>query len=195
MTQIFDEAGDVIPVTVLSAEPNVVTQVMSQGNTGKHAVQVGVGARRLKTVSKSVQGHTKGLKQVFKKLQEFKVAEPKFTVGDKLDVTQFSVGELVKVSGTTKGRGYQGVVKRHKFHGQPASHGHKDQLRKSGSIGAGGVQRVFKGMRMAGHMGDVQLTVKNLKVVKVDAEKQELYVCGAVPGARNSFLAVYQPKS
>ncbi|EKD76573.1 MAG: 50S ribosomal protein L3 [uncultured bacterium] len=192
MTQIYNETGNVVPVTVLSAQPNVVTQVKSNDETGKHAVQVGVGKRRLVTVSKAVQGHTKGLKQVFKKLQEFKVVEAKYVVGDKLDVTQFTVGERVKVTGTNKGRGFQGVVKRHHFHGQPASHGHKDQLRKSGSIGAGGVQRVFKGVRMSGQMGNKQLTVVNLKVAKIDSEKQELYLCGAVPGARNSFMAIYQ---
>lgn len=192
MTQIYDETGNVIPVTVLAAQSNVVTQVKSNAETGKHSVQVGVGQRREKTVSKSVQGHTKGLKQVFKKLQEFKIADSKLNVGDKVELTQFAVGDRVKVTGTNKGRGFQGVVKRHQFHGQPASHGHKDQLRKSGSIGAGGVQRVFKGVRMAGHMGNARLTVANLQVVKVDTEKQELYVRGAVPGARNSFLALYQ---
>jgi large subunit ribosomal protein L3 len=192
MTQIFDDTGNVVPVTVLAATPNVVTQVMPNDKTGKPAVQVGYGMRRAKTVSKSVQGHTKGLNQTFRKLQEFKVTEPKFAVGDKLDVTQFTVGERVKVTGTNKGRGFQGVVKRHGFHGQPASHGHKDQLRKSGSIGAGGVQRVFKGVRMSGQMGNASLTVANLKVAKVDTEKNQLYVRGAVPGARNSFLAIYQ---
>lgn len=193
MTQLFDDSGNVVPVTVLAAEPNVITQVKTSEQDGYVAVQVGVGERRAKTVSKAVVGHTKGLNKIFRKLTEFRVADPaNYKVGDTVAAAQFSEGEKVKVSGISKGRGFQGVVKRHGFHGQPASHGHKDQLRASGSIGAGGVQRTFKGLRMAGHMGDSSVTVANLKVIKVDADKNELYLRGAVPGANRAFVRIYQ---
>jgi len=192
MTQLFDDAGTVFPVTVVSVPSNVVTQVKTKDKEGYSAVQVGYGVRRAKTVSKSVQGHTKSAGGVFAKLSEFLVAEPTVKVGDKVEVSQFVVGEKVKISGLSKGRGFQGVVKRHGFHGQPSSHGHKDQSRKSGSIGAGGVQRVFKDLRMSGRMGHNQVTVANLKVVKVDTATNELFLGGAVPGARNSVIAIYQ---
>lgn len=192
MTQVYDDAGNVVPVTVLTASPNTVTQLKTKEHEGYAAVQVGMGQRRLKRATKSVAGHTKGLNTVFAALKEFRVAEPTMQVGDSVTVQQFTAGDRVKVIGTSRGRGFQGVVKRHGFHGQPASHGHKDQLRKSGSIGAGGVQRVFKGVRMAGHMGSARVTVANLKVIKVDTEQNELYVQGAVPGVRNSLLTVYQ---
>ena len=193
MTQLFDESGNVVPVTILAAEPNVVTQIKTVEKDGYVAVQVGVGERRAKTVSKAVIGHTKAQNKVFRKLTEFRLADvSSYKVGDNVAAAQFTVGEKVKVSGVSKGRGFQGVVKRHGFHGQPASHGHKDQLRASGSIGAGGVQRTFKGLRMAGHMGDGSVTVANLKVVKVDADKNELYLRGAVPGARHAFVWIYQ---
>ncbi|MBI4407266.1 MAG: 50S ribosomal protein L3 [Candidatus Kerfeldbacteria bacterium] len=193
MTQVFDEAGNVVPVTVLAAEPNIVTQVKTADKDGYVAVQVGVGERRAKTVSKAVVGHTKGLNKVFRKLTEFRVTDGStYTVGDAVLVSQFTLGDKVKVSGISKGLGFQGVIKRHGFHGQPASHGHKDQERASGSIGAGGVQRTFKDMRMAGHMGDQFVKLSNLKVVKVDTEKNELYLKGAVPGARNAMICIYQ---
>lgn len=193
MTQLFDESGNVVPVTVLAAAPNVVTQIKTAEKDGYVAVQVGMGERRAKTVSKAVVGHTKGLNKVFRALTEFRVADGStYKVGDSMAAGQFAVGEKVKVSGFSKGRGFQGVVKRHGFHGQPASHGHKDQLRASGSIGAGGVQRTFKGLRMAGHMGDQSVTVANLRVIKVDADKNELYLRGAVPGARHALVWIYQ---
>lgn len=191
MTQVYADGDTVFPVTVIAAGPCVVTQVKTDDKDGYTAVQIGYGQRRAKHVSKAVQGHTKGL-GVFARLAEFKVAEVKCQRGDQLDVTQFSVGEHVKVTSTSKGKGFQGVVKRHGFHGQPASHGHKDQLRKSGSIGAGGVQRTFKDVRMAGRMGQDRVTVANLKVVKVDPEKHELYLGGAIPGASNSLISIYQ---
>lgn len=192
MTQLFDETGTVFPVTVVSVPTNVVTQIKTKDKDGYSAVQVGYGVRRAKNISKSVQGHTKSTGVNFSKLSEFLVAEPAVKVGDKVEVSQFSVGEKVKISGLSKGKGFQGVVKRHGFHGQPSSHGHKDQSRKSGSIGAGGVQRVFKDLRMAGRMGHNQVTVANLKVVKVNPETNELFLGGAVPGARNSVIAIYQ---
>lgn len=192
MTQIFDTAGNVVPVTVLSAQPNVVTHVKRIEPDGYTAIQVGIGERRARTVSKSVVGHTKKIGKVFRVLKEFRVAEPKWNVGDTVDIAQFAPGDRVAVIGTSRGLGFQGVVKRHGFHGQPASHGHKDQLRHSGSIGAGGVQRTFKGVRMGGHMGNARVTISNLEVVKVDLEKNELSLKGAVPGMRNAILLITQ---
>lgn len=197
MTQLFDENGNVVPVTVLAATPNTITQVKTSEKDGYTAVQVGMGERRAKTVSKSVAGHQKAAGKtdgkVFRHLSEFRVADSSaYKVGDQVAASQFAPGEKVKVVGYSKGRGFQGVIKRHGFHGQPASHGHKDQERASGSIGAGGVQRTFKGLRMAGHMGDVHRTVSGLKVVKVDADTNELYVRGAVPGGRNALIWIYQ---
>ncbi len=193
MTQLFDEQGNVVPVTVFDVTPSVVTQVKSNDKDGYTAVQIGYGDRRPKTVSKAVVGHTKGLDKVFRYLREFQVADSsKFTVGDAVAATQFEPGEKVKAVSTSIGRGFQGVVKRHHFAGSPASHGHKDQERASGSIGAGGVQRTFKGLRMPGQMGNTQITIPNLRVVKVDAEKNELYLRGSVPGGRNSLVMIFQ---
>ncbi len=191
-TQLFDEAGNVVPVTVVAASPNQVTQIKTVASDGYSAVQVGLGQRRAKTVSRAEQGQTKKLGKVFAARREFHVVEPKLKVGDQIDIKQFAVGDRVKVTGTSRGLGFQGVVKRHGFHGQPASHGHKDQLRHSGSIGAGGVQRTFKGVRMGGHMGNARVTTAGLEVVKIDSEKNELYLRGAVPGSRNALVAIYQ---
>lgn len=197
MTQLFDENGNVVPVTVLAAEPNTITQIKTAEKEGYIAVQVGTGARRAKTVSRSVIGHTKAAakdaEKVFRHLSEFRVVDSAtYKVGDTVAVSQFTPGDKVKVQGFSKGKGFQGVVRRHGFHGQPASHGHKDQERAGGSIGAGGVQRTFKGLRMPGQMGNTHITVPNLKVVKVDADTNELYVRGAVPGARNALIWIYQ---
>jgi large subunit ribosomal protein L3 len=126
---------------------------------------------------------------MFRVLKEFQTTQP-VKRGDVILADTFVAGELINVTGTSKGKGFAGVVKRHHFRGGPASHGHKDNLRAPGSIGAGGVQRVFKGMRMAGHMGDEQVTVQNLEIVAVDTEKNEILIKGAVPGARNSLIVL-----
>ncbi len=197
MTQLFDENGNVVPVTVLAATPNTITQIKTSEKDGYTAVQVGMGERRAKTVSKSVVGHTKAASKtdgkVFRHLSEFWVSDSSaYKVGDTVAVSQFTPGDKLKIHGFSKGKGFQGVIRRHGFHGQPASHGHKDQERAGGSIGAGGVQRTFKGLRMPGQMGGTHITVPNLKVIKVDAEANELYVRGAVPGARNTLIWIYQ---
>ncbi len=186
MTQVFRPDGVVIPVTRIQAGPITVTQVKKHGNT-QIAVQVGFEITG-KTLNKSIQGHLSGL-PMFRVLKEFQTAQP-VNRGDVIAADTFIVGELINVVGTSKGKGFAGVVKRHHFRGGPASHGHKDNLRAPGSIGAGGVQRVFKGMRMAGHMGDEQVTVQNLEIVAVDVEKNEILVKGAVPGARNSLVVL-----
>jgi len=194
MTQIFQADGAVIPVTAVLATPNVITQIKSaEGKDGYDAVQVGFGA--VKKNGKSLAGHLKDLAAV-KTIKEFRVAKEDTAAlkrGDELTVSVFADGDEVKVTGTSKGKGFQGVVKRHGFHGAPKSHGHKDQERMPGSIGAGGVQRVFKGKRMAGQMGDEQVTVSGLSIIKIDAEKNILYVKGAVPGARNGLVMIYGP--
>lgn len=186
MTQVFRPDGQVVPVTRIQAGPITVTQIKKQGDA-QIAVQVGFETTG-KTLSKSVQGHLSGL-PMFRVLKEFQTAQS-VNRGDVIAADTFAAGEMIDVVGTSKGKGFAGVVKRHHFRGGPASHGHKDNLRAPGSIGAGGVQRVFKGMRMAGHMGDEQITVKNLEIVAVDADKNEILVKGAVPGARNSLVVL-----
>lgn len=194
MTQVFKEDGAVIPVTAVLATKNVVTQIKSaEGKDGYDAVQIGFGAA--KKNGKSKAGYLKDLAPV-RTIKEFRVAKEDAAAlkrGDEITVAAFAPGDDVKVTGTSKGKGFQGVVKRHGFHGAPKSHGHKDQERMPGSIGAGGVQRVFKGKRMAGHMGDAQVTVSGLSVVKIDAEKDILYIKGAIPGARNGLVMIYGP--
>jgi large subunit ribosomal protein L3 len=192
MTQIFREDGAVIPVTAVLATPNVITQIKStSGKDGYDAVQIGYGVT--KKNGKSKAGHLKDLAAV-RTIKEFRVEKEdtaSLKRGDEVTVSVFVPGDEVKVTGTSKGKGFQGVVKRHKFHGAPKSHGHKDQERMPGSIGAGGVQRVFKGKRMAGHMGDEQVTVSGLSVVAIDPEKNILYIKGAIPGARNGMIMIY----
>lgn len=191
MTQTYREDGRIVPVTVISAEPCAVTQIKSMDKDGYEAIQIGSGNRR--TVTKALLGHFKGFGS-FRSLREFRASMgdklPEVAVGDKLDVTQFVPGDTVKVSGTSKGRGFQGVVKRWGFHGSPKTHGHKDQVRMPGSIGAGGVQHVFKGTKMGGRMGGKTSTVLNLEVIAVDPKKNEILVKGAVPGARNSEVVI-----
>ncbi len=187
MTQYFDEAsGEVIPVTVIHAGPMVVTQVKAKtGNDKYSAVQVGIDKKR--KVSKSLAGHLKGL-DTFGVLSEFTVTDPdSYKRGQKLDISTFQVGELVKVLGVSKGRGFAGAMKRHGFHGFPMSHGH-NKPRSVGSIGQRFPQHVRKGMRMAGHMGVQQVTATNLQVVEVDAKNSLLMVKGAVPGHRNGIV-------
>jgi len=190
MSQVFDDAGRLTPITVLSVGPCVVTHVLTKDHDGVDAVELGWGFT--KKMNKAQQGHLKGLGS-FRTMRQFRVnpaQNAELERGKTVDVSWFEPGEKVTVVGTSKGHGFQGVVKRHKFHGHPASHGHKDQQRMPGSSGPGGLQRVAKGKRMSGHMGDERVTVKNLKVVKVNLETHELWVRGAVPGARGGIVIV-----
>lgn len=190
MTQVFRNDGTVVPVTRIQGGPCVVTQVKTQEKDGVSAIQVGYGAQKSFRLTKSEQGHLKGLATV-RYLRDVRTASDEgLKRGDQFTVKVFVPGDKVQVVGTSKGRGFQGVVKRHGFRGGPASHGHKDNLRMPGSIGAGGVQRVFKGMRMAGHMGNAQVTVKNLEIVEVLPDSNELLVKGAIPGARGSLVVI-----
>ena len=191
MTQKFTGDGTVIPVTKVVASPCVVTQLKTDKKDGYVAVQLGYGLK--KNLTKPVKGHLKDLGN-FKYLKEFKINEEdskKLKIGEKITVKIFQAGDMVKVSGITKGKGFQGVVRRWGFHGSPATHGHKDQLRMPGSIGATGPQHVFKGMRMGGHMGANRITVKNLEIIEVDSKNNEIFIKGAVPGSKNNLLLIY----
>jgi len=187
MTQVFEPAGKVLPVTLLEAGPMKVTQVRVEERDGYQAVQVGFGTKR--RVSKPLAGHL-GAAGAMRWLREFRVRDHQYKVGDTIDASVFERGDTVAVSGVSKGRGFAGVVKRHGFAGHPKTHGTKHAHREPGSIGATHPQHVVKGRRMAGHMGAVRVTIKNLKVVEVDPEKHLLALEGAVPGAPGSLVEV-----
>jgi large subunit ribosomal protein L3 len=188
------EGDRAIPVTVLEALPCTVTQVKTEERDGYGAVQVGAGIRRV--VTKALRGHIGDLGS-FRFLREFRSLSttPKekprdWKVGDEIDASIFSPGDRVQATGTVKGRGFQGVVKRHRFHGQDAGHGNKDQERMPGSIGSTGPARVFKGTRMGGRMGGNKVTQRNLKIVATDVATSRIEVRGAVPGAKGSLVAL-----
>ncbi|MEI7777623.1 MAG: 50S ribosomal protein L3 [bacterium] len=192
MTQVFDDNGQVYPVTVISAGPIVVTQVKTAAVDGYDAVQVGYGTRSSKRISKPVKGHLKDLGN-FAHLKEFRVeGENTFKVGDKLDTSLFKEGEKLTVSAVSKGKGFQGVIKRYGFKGGPRSHGQKHSEREPGSLGGGGRDggRVAKGKRMGGRMGNDRITVKNLKLIQIDSENNAIFVEGAVPGRRGALVEI-----
>lgn len=189
MSQMYADNGSAIPVTIVSCGPCVVTRTKSKESDGYESVQLGYGEIKKKRVPKPVLGQLKNLGP-FRFLREFRMAAGERTVGETITVAGFAKGDLVDVTSTSKGKGFQGVVKRHGFHGHPKSHGHKDQMRMPGAIGAGGVQRVFKGKRMGGHMGDERVTVKNLEVVAIDEQAGTLALKGAVPGARGGLITI-----
>lgn len=195
MTQLFDEQGRVWAGTVLKTSPLTVTQVKTaDGKDGYSAVQIGFGTQKSARLSKAVRGHIKASgKDGYKTIKEFRVEDASgFEVGKEVGIDTFAVGDGVTVAGTSKGRGFAGVVKRHGFHGGRRTHGQKHSEREPGSIGGGGRAggRVAKGLRMAGRMGNERVTVKNLKVLHIDADKGEIIVSGAVPGARGSLVEV-----
>ncbi|WP_416440173.1 50S ribosomal protein L3 [Leeuwenhoekiella sp. A16] len=191
MTSIFDENGKNIPCTVIQAGPCVVTQVRTEEVDGYKALQLGFDDA--KTANKSAEGHAKKAGTVAKrKVAEFKEFEDNYNLGDTITVDVFREGEFVDVAGTSKGKGFQGVVKRHGFGGVGQStHGQHNRLRAPGSIGAASYPaRVFKGMRMAGQMGAEKVKVQNLRVLKVVADKNLLVVKGCVPGHKNSYVII-----
>ena len=193
MTSLFDENGKNIPCTVLELGPCVVTQVRTEAVDGYNALQLGFDDKAEKRVSNASLGHFKKANTApKKKLVEFQNFDKDFKLGDTITVDHFREGEFVDVSGTSKGKGFQGVVKRHGFAGVgQATHGQHNRLRAPGSIGAASYPaRVFKGMRMAGQMGNVKVKVQNLNVVKVVAEKNLLVVKGCVPGHKNAYIIV-----
>lgn len=193
MTQIFTDAGAAVPVTVIEAGPCPVTQIRSADTDGYSALQLGWGAQREGRATRAELGHAAraGVDYAPRTLREFRVESVEgYEVGQELKVDQFQDGDRIKVTGTTKGRGFQGVVKRHGFRGRPASHGHPKK-RNPGTIGPGtNPSRVIKGKKMPGQMGSTQQTVRNLRVERVDAERNLLYVRGAVPGSRNSLVVI-----
>ena len=191
MTSIFDENGKNIPCTVIEAGPCVVTQVRTKEADGYEALQLGFDDK--KTATKAAQGHAKKAGSVVKrKVVEFKGFEEDYNLGDTITVEHFIEGEFVDVAGTSKGKGFQGVVKRHGFAGVgQATHGQHNRLRAPGSIGAASYPaRVFKGMRMAGQMGNEKVKVQNLRVLKVVSEKNLLVVKGCIPGAKNAYVTI-----
>lgn len=191
MTQIFDENGVVHPVTVIKSSSNVIIQLKTPNQDGYSAVQIGFGEKKEKNLNKAQKGHYKGLGN-FRYLKEFRYQNlPEgLKVGDKIDLSAFEKNDKVRVSSFSKGKGFQGVVKRHGFSGGPRSHGQKHSEREPGSIGATGPQRVLKGTRMAGRMGGDRVTIKNMKIVEIDLEKGEIYVRGAVPGRRGTLVEI-----
>jgi large subunit ribosomal protein L3 len=192
MTRLFDEDGSVVPVSVIAAAPNMVTRVRTVERDGYAAVQLGAGAAR--RLTKPVAGQLPPLEKDAPRpsvMREFRVDSTEgYEAGQALDVTLFAAGDLVDVTGTSKGRGFAGTVKRHHFHRGPVTHG-STNTRQPGSIGAGTTPgRVFKGTRMSGHMGHERVTIQKLEVVRVDAERQLLLVRGPVPGARNGLVVI-----
>jgi large subunit ribosomal protein L3 len=198
MTQIFDDKGEVHPITVLQAGPCVVTQRKTAARDGYNAAQIGlVEFVKEKRLTQPMKGHlakhnlppVKFLREVAVESEEGKTEANGVKVGDKVLVEIFANEKFVDVAGTSKGRGFAGVVKRHKFSGGPAAHGHMFQVQ--GSIGASSFpSRVFKGQRMSGHMGDVRVTVRNLRVLGIDVDDNLLMVEGAVPGPRNGYVII-----
>lgn len=193
MTQIFSDAGAAVPVTVIEAGPCPVVQIRSGEPDGYSSLQLGFGAVRAERSTRPELGHAQkaGLDYAPRTLREFRVASTEgFEVGQQLTVGQFQEGDRIRVTGTTKGRGFQGVVKRHGFRGRPASHGHPKK-RNPGTLGPGtNPSRVIKGRKMPGHMGAAQQTVRNLRIERVDADRNLIYIRGAVPGARNSLVFI-----
>lgn len=189
MTQIFNEEGEVIPATIISVPDATVTQLKTIEKDGYQAVQIASGERAQKNINKSQLGHFAG-KGNFRFVREFRDTQTELKEGDSITVATFERGDNVTVTGISKGKGFQGVVKRHGFSGAPTSHGHRHDTRRPGSIGATGPQRVFKGTRMAGRTGTDKVSVKNLKVVAVDTEHKQLLVKGAVPGRKGTLLEI-----
>jgi large subunit ribosomal protein L3 len=189
MTQIYDASGAAIPATAVVVRGNVVTQVRTLDTDGYEAVQVGEGSRHANRIAKAQKGQWKELGS-FASVKEFRTGAPALKVGDKVEISQFKAGDAVEVSAISKGKGFQGVVKRHGFHGGPRTHGQKHSEREPGSIGGGLRTHVPVGTRMAGRMGSDRVTVTGLKVVHVDPEESVLYVSGAIPGRRGTLVEI-----
>jgi len=189
MSQVFRDNGELVPVTVIQAGPCAITQIKSEDTDGYNAVQLGFGAT--KKLNKPERGHLKNSEPV-KHLREVKADNLQdYSVGQQISVDIFDVGEKIDIIGTTKGRGFAGSMKRHGFGGGPRTHGQSDRSRAPGSIGGGTTPgKVYKGMKMAGHMGNEQVTVKNLEIVQIDQDRNLLVVKGGVPGAPNGLLVI-----
>lgn len=189
MTQIFDEEGVVHPATLIKAGALTVTQVKTKEKDGYEAVQVGFGSQKAHRINKALKGHLK--EKEVRHLKEFRPnADKTYSIGDTVPMNEFKKGDVVEVSAITKGKGFQGVVKRHGFGGGPRTHGQKHSEREAGSIGGGLRTKVPKNMRMAGRMGGNRVTVKNLKVLAVDETAGHIFVKGAVPGRRGTLVEI-----
>lgn len=195
MTQVFSDEGEAIPVTVIEAGPCYVTQIRTEGNDGYSSIQLGFEEVKPKRLTKAELGHLqKADLPALRYVREFRMDDDElddYELGQRLDVTVFEPGQLVDVTGKSKGRGFAGAVKRHGFKRQPKTHGQSDRERAPGAAGAGtDPGRVFKGKRMPGRMGNDRVTIQNLEVVIVDPERNLLAVKGSVPGARNGLLTI-----
>ena len=190
-TQIFTEHGEVIPVTVVEAGPVVVTQIKTTENDGYTAIQVGFQDAKEKSLNKPQKGHLAAANTLKKHLKEFRVdSVEEYTVGQEIKADLFAAGELIDVTGISKGKGFQGPIKRHGQSRGPETHGSRYH-RRPGSMGACSYPgRVFKNKKLAGHMGSVKVTVQNLEVVRVDADKNFILVKGAIPGAKGSVVTL-----
>lgn len=191
MTRIFDKTGKVIPVTLVIAKPNTITQIKTTEIDGYSAVQYAYPDD--KKISKPQTGHLAKSKIKSRSLKEFSVEAGVSNIGDKVDLSQFEVGEKVIVSATSKGKGFAGTIKRHNFHLGPKTHG-SHNYRQPGSIGSAYPQRVIKGKKMAGHMGHERVSTKNLDIINIDLENNILMIKGAVPGANKSMLEIRSVK-
>jgi large subunit ribosomal protein L3 len=191
MTQVFDKEGLVYPVTVIQAGPVVVTQIKNEEKDTYSAVQVAFGEKKEKNINKPLKGHFKDLGN-FRYSKEFRLGKDagEYKVGDKIDLSIFEIGDEVTVSSISKGKGFQGVVKRHGFHGGRRSHGQKHSEREPGSIGATGPQRVFKGTKMGGRMGSDRVTIKGLKIAQIDKESNQILVKGAIAGRKGTLVEI-----
>ena len=193
MTQIFDEAGKVVPVTVIEAGPCVVTQLKTAENDGYEAVQLGFGDVSPKHTNKPMTGHFKKNDRPFKRtLKEFRLDDiSNVNVGDVLKADVFAAGDVIDVSGVSKGKGFQGAIKRHNQHRLKETHGTGPVVRQAGSMGAcSSPSRIFKGKGMAGHMGAENVTVQNLVIVKIDAENNLIAIKGAIPGPKGGVVCI-----
>ena len=188
MTQSFSEDGKVHPATVLRASPLTVTAIKKKDTDGYEAIQVGTGVQKKERVSKALLGHLKG--EAYKAVREFRTEVGDLAVGATIACDIFGKGDIVTVSGISKGKGFQGVMKRHGMHGGWHQHGQKHSMREIGSIGATGPQRVFRGKRMAGRMGSDRITEKSVTILDVDVENGLLLVKGAVPGHRGTLIEI-----
>ncbi len=193
MTQIFAEDGESVPVTVIEAEPSVIVQIKNQASDGYDALQLGHGRVKQKNVTKALHGHLKKAdKGFFRNLREFRVATDSYKLGQELKVDIFKVGDYIDVVGTSKGKGFAGVIKRHGFSGGRATHGSMFH-RAPGSIGASAEpSRVLKGKKLPGQMGDVRKTIQNLLVIGIRPERNLILVKGSIPGCRNSVVIIKQ---
>lgn len=193
MTQLFDKEGKALPVTLVQAGPCYVTQLKGTEKDGYKAVQVGFEEKKEKKMKKPQKGHLAKMPSPknLRYMKEFRDEDSKLNVGDEIKADIFAEGDMVKVAGLSKGKGFAGVVKRHHFGGGPATHGQKHSLRAPGSIGATFPERVPKGRRMAGRMGHERSTVEGLKIVRIDAENNILAILGAVPGKKGTLLEIF----